>query len=141
MFRKEKLSYNCFLTLEFDNLWFMNFKLISKDDIFLLLTKYDMEIFTMVGQNSNSHKALEKYLSKLLKKDLSIDKGQDYCMKFKDSFQGKILSFVVIINKISKNQLEFKINIRKSVFQMFIDSHQSLISYFKTEVLETLIII
>ena len=132
MFRKEKLSYNCFLTLEFDNLWFMDFKLIPIGDISLLLTKYDIEIFTMVG---NSHKPLEKYLSKLLNKDLSIDKGQDYCMKVKDSFQGKILSFVVIINEINKNQLEFKINIRKSVFQMFIDSHQSLIDYLKTEVL------
>ena len=114
MFRKEKLSYNCFLTLEFDNLWFMDFKLIPTGDISLLLTKYDMEIFTMVG---NSHKPLEKYLSKILNKDLSIDKGQDYCMKVKDSFQGKILSFVVIINEISKNQLEYTLNIRKSVFQ------------------------
>ena len=120
--RKEKLSYNCFLTLEFDNLWFMDFKLIPTEDISLQLTKYDKEIFTMVGQSSNANRPLEKYLSKLLNKDLSIEKGQDLCMKVKDSFQGKNLSFVVIINEISKKQLEFKLNIRTSVFQMFIDS-------------------
>ena len=135
MFRKEKLSYNYFLTLELDNLWFMDFKLIPKGDISPLLTKYDKEIFKMVGESSNDHRPLEKYLSKLLNKDLSLDKDQDFCMKVKDSFQGTILSFVVIINEISKNQLEFKLNIRKSVFQMFIDSHQNLINYLKTEVL------
>ena len=134
MFRKEKLSYNYFLTLEFDNLWFMNFKLIPKEDISLLLTKYDKEIFQMVVQSSNAQKPLEKYLSIFLNKDLSIEKGQDFCMKVKDSFQGKILRIVVIINEISKNQLEFNLNIRKSVFLMFIDSHQSLIDYLKTEV-------
>ena len=135
MFRKEKLSYNCFLTLEFDNLWFMGLKFIPKEDISLLLTKYDKEIFKMVGQSSNAHKPLENYLSMFLYKDLSIEKGQGVCMKVKNSFQGKILRFVVIINEISKNQLEFKLNITTSVFQMFIDSHQSLIDYLKTEVL------
>ena len=131
MFRKEKLTTNCFLTLEFDNLWFMDFKFIPKGDRSPLLTKYDNEIFKMVGQSNNAHKPLEKYMSKLLNNDLSIEKGQDICMKVKDSFQGKFFSFVVIINEISQNQLEFKLNIRKSV----LDSDPSLINYLKTEVL------
>ena len=125
------MSYNCFLTLELDNLWFMDCKLIPKGDMSLLLAKYEKEILKMVSQPSNTHKPLEKYLSKLLNKDLLIEKGQDFCMKVKDSFQGKFFSFVVIINEISQNQLEFKLNIRKSVLV----SDQSLINYLKTEVL------
>ena len=113
----------------------MDFKLIPKGDMSLLLTKYDKEILKIVGKSSKADKPLEKYLSKFLKKDLSMEKDRDLCMKVKDSFQGKNLGFVVIINEISQDQIEFKLNIKKSVFQMFSDSDQSLINYLKTEVL------
>ena len=139
MFRKEKLSYNCFLTLELDNLLFMDFKLIPTDDISQQLTKYDKEFFKMVGQSSNAHKPLEMHLSKLLNKDSLIEKGQDlpksYCMKIKDLLQEKMISFIVIIDETSLNQLEFKVNIRKSIFQLFLGNNQDLINYLNKEVL------
>ena len=138
IFSEEKLPYHCFLTVEFDNLWFMDFKLIPKSDMCLLLAKYDEEILKIVVQYDNAQKPLEKYMGKLLKQDLSIEKSQDisksYCIKVKDSFQANIVSFVVIIKDISLNQLEFKLNIRKSVFQM-LDNHQNLINYLEKEVL------
>ena len=133
------MPFNCVVTLEFNNLWFFYFKLIPKDDISLLLAKYDEELFKIVSQYNQSKTPLEKYLMKLLKEDLSSEHSQDYpksyCIRVKDSFQTKMLSFIVLINEISLNQLEFKLNIKKSVFQMFLDSDQDLINYLKKEVL------
>ena len=119
----------------------MDFKLKQKE-IFLLLTKYDEEILKIVGQYDNTQKPLEKYMSKLLKQDLTREKDKDlpksYCIKIKDSFQEKIISFIVIINETNLNQLEFKVYIRNSVFQLFLENNQDLINYLKKEVLEKL---
>ena len=52
--------------LFYNNLWFMDFKLISKSDISPLLVKYDEEILKTVGQYDNAEKPLEKYLSKVV---------------------------------------------------------------------------
>ena len=117
----------------------MDFKLIKKEDISLLLTKYDEEILKIIGHYDNAQKPLEKYLSKLLKQALPIEKGQDlpksYCMKIKDLLQEKMISFIVIIDETSLNQLEFKVNIRKSIFQLFLGNNQDLINYLNKEVL------
>lgn len=117
----------------------MDFKLISKSDIPLLLAKYGEEILKIEGQYDSAEKTLEKYLSKVLKQDLSIQKGNDfqksYCMKVKDSFQARKLSCVIFINETSFNQLKFKLNIKKAAFQMFLGFHQDLINYLKKEVL------
>ena len=127
------------MTLEFDNLWFVDFKLIPKDDTSLLLAKYEEEILKFFGQNDNNQKPFEKYMSKILKQDLPIENVQDspksFCMKFKDSFQAKSFNFVVTISEKSLNQVEFKLNIRKIDFQMFSDCHQDLMEYLKKEVL------
>ena len=139
MFSKEKLPFNLFLTLELNNLWFMDVKLIPEGETSILLAKYNKEILNILRQYDNVQNSLEKYLSKLLKQDLSIEKRADsqksYCLKAKDSFQSKMLRFVVII-KIDKNQLEFKLNITNSVFQASLDYRQDLIKYLRNEVLE-----
>ena len=122
--------------MELDDLWFMDFKFIPKADISHLLAKYDEEALNFFGQHYNGQKSLEKYLSKLLKQDLPTEELQNipksYCMKVKYPWQSKRLSFIIIINETNLNQLEFKVHIRKSVFQMFLENnHNDLISYFQ----------
>ena len=113
----------------------MDFKLISKSDIHLLLAKYDEEILKIVSQYDNAEKSLEKYLSKVLKQNLSIETPKSYCMKVKDSFQARKFSCLIIINETSLNQLKFKLNIKKADSHIFLGFHQDLINYLKKEVL------
>ena len=140
MFRKEKLPYEYHLTLDIDNLWFLRFKYIPISDISLVNLKYNKEILRMVCQNNeNVQKILSKTWSKILKQDLAIVKEQylpkSYCVKVKDTFQAKNFSFELIINEISLNQLEFKVNINKFVDE---DSHQDLTNYLKRDVFNAL---
>ena len=125
--------------MEFDNLWFVDFKFILKGDTPLLFAKYDEEILKIFSQNDNIQKPLEKYMSKILKQNLPIENVQDfsksYYMKFKDSFQTKVFNFVVTISETSLNQVEFKLNFKKSDIQMFSDSRQDLMEYLKNGVL------
>ena len=111
----------------------MNFKYIPIEDI-SQLNKYDKEILRIVKRNDNkAQRLLAKNLWKILKQDLSMVKLQDfpksYCIKVTDSFLAKKFSFGVMINKIGLNQVEFKLNIKQSVFDEFLDSHQDLMNY------------
>ena len=137
--RKEELSYEYQLTLEIDNLWFMNFKLIPIYERPLLNLKYNKEILRIIGKNdSNTKIKLESYLSKILKKELSItdNRPNSLLIKVTDSFRAKKISFGLMINEISLNQLELILIFKKAIFEEFMDFNQDLVHYLKEEVLD-----
>ena len=135
---KEKLPFEYNVSLEFDNIWFMDFKYINNEERSKLNLKYNVEILKSVQQIDNkTQDLLEKYLSKVLKQNFSKKDYQNpYCLKVKDLFQTKKLSFGVILNKISLNELEFRLNIKKSLFEEFLNFHNDLITYLQQEVID-----
>ena len=125
-------EYN--ITLEFDNLWFMDIKHIPMEEISHSNLKYNKEILRIVKQiDDNTQRPLTKNLSKILKQDLSKFSHQDlsksYSIKVTDSYLAKKFSFSVTMNEISLNNVEFKLNIKQSVYDEFLNSHQDLINY------------
>ena len=119
----------------------MDFFYIPLNDMSPLRIKYNKEILRVVCQkHHNTHKILSKHLSKILKKDFSIDKTTKYpifhCLKITDSFQNKKISFDIIVDELSLNQIELKLNIKQSIYEEFVDSHQDLIDYLKQDVLD-----
>ena len=88
-------------------------------------------------------KMQNNYLSKIFKEDFSdimVDLqssesalSKAYCMKVKDSFQGKDFGFEIIISDCG-NEVDFKIKIKDIVVEDFSDCLPDLVSYLKKEV-------
>ena len=119
----------------------MEFVHIPQNDMSPLRSKYNKEILRVACQkHHNTHKILLKHLSKILKKDFSIDKTTEYpilhCLKVTDSFQNKKISFDIIIDELSLNQMDFKLNLKQSIYEEFVDFNQELIDYLKQDVLD-----
>ena len=117
----------------------MNFKLIPIYERPLLNLKYNKEILRIIGKNdSNTKIKLESYLSKILKKELSItdNRPNSLLIKVTDSFRAKKISFGLMINEISLNQLELILIFKKAIFEEFMDFNQDLVHYLKEEVLD-----
>ena len=135
----ENTSHEDFITLEIDNLWFMDFVNIPLNDMSPLRMKYNKEILRVFCQkDQNTHKILSKHLLKILKKDYSIATSYPilHCLKITDSFQNKKIRFDIIIEELNVKQIEFKLNIKPSLHEKFVDSHQELIDYLKQDVLD-----
>ena len=119
----------------------MDFVDIPLNDMSLLRMKYNKEILKVACQRHHTHKILSKILSKILQKDyfLMVELTKYpilHCLKITDSFQNIKISFNIIIEELSVNQIEFKVNIKQSIFDKFVDSHQDLIHYLKQDVLD-----
>ena len=116
----------------------MDFKYIPINGISLLKMKYDREVLKIVCQNNQqTQKNLAIDLSKIVKQEFSLENfPKSHNMRIKDSFQAKQISLELIINEISLNQLEFRLNIKHSAYEEFSDCIQDLINYLKREVLE-----
>ena len=112
----------------------MNFKIIPIRDFSPLKTKYNKEILKVLQQNDNH---IQKTFAKFLNQDFSkfklLDFAKSYCIKVSDVFQAKRFNFVVIINEISLNQLQIKLNIKQSAFDQFLDVQQEFICYLNRE--------
>ena len=116
----------------------MDFEYIPINDISLLKVKYDKEILKIFCQNNDkTQNNLANDLSKIVKQEFSLENfPKSHYITVKDSFQAKKISLQLIINEINLNQLEFKLNIKHSAYEDFLDCIQDLINYLKREVLE-----
>ena len=106
--------------------------------------KYNKEIFRMSSSSKNAKQLINNYLSKIFKEDFSdimVDLqsssepafSKAYCLKVKDSFQGKVFGFEIIISDC-ENEVDFKIKIKDIVVENFSDSLPDLVNYLKKEV-------
>ena len=122
----------------------MDFKYIPLKKQSLSTEKYNKEIFRMASSSKNEKQLINNYLSKLFKEgfsDIMVDLqsssepafSKAYCLKVKDSFQGKVFGFEIIISDC-ENEVDFKIKIKDIVVEDFSDSLQDLEKYLKKEV-------
>ena len=124
------------ITLEFDNFWFMDFKYIPIEEVSLLNVKYNKEILRIIKQNYNN---VQTYLGKTLLKILKLDSSkltpQDLskfcCIKVTDLYLTKKFSFAVMVSELSLNNVEYKLNIKQSFHDEFLNCNQDLINYLK----------
>ena len=126
----------------------MDFKYIPLQKQSIFTEKYNKEIFRMSSSSKNAKQLINNYLSKIFKEDFSdimVDLqsssesafSKAYCMKVKDSFQGKGFGFEIIISDCG-NEVDFKIKIKDIVLEDFSDFLPDLVSYLKKEVYDRL---
>jgi len=143
--RKNNNTFENTLVCDIENKWFMDFKYIPLKKNSISTEKYNKEIFRMTSSSKNAKQLINNYLSKIFKEDFSnrlVDLLQSssvlalskaYCMKVKDSFQGKAFGFEIIISACG-NEVDFTIKIKDIVVDDFSDSLPDLVSYLKKEV-------
>ena len=142
--RKSNITFENTLVCDIENKWFMDFKYIPLKKQYISTEKYNKEIFRMASSSKNAKQLINNYLSKLFKEgfsDIMVDLQSSsepafskvYCMKVKDSFQGKVFGFEIIISDC-ENEVDFKIKIKDIVVEDFSDSLQDLEKYLKKEV-------
>ena len=122
----------------------MDFKYIPLKKNSISTEKYNKEIFRITSSSNNAKQLINNYLSKIFKEDFSnrlVDLqsssvpalSKAYCMKVKDSFQGKGFGFEIIIS-VSGNEVDFKIKIKDIDVEEFSDFLPDLANYLKKEV-------
>ena len=116
---------------------------IPNKDVPIVEMKYNKEILEIISNNNNSQNLLNEHLTKIKTQNIfenqtSSSLPNQYCLKIKDSFQSKKISFVLIISENKIGQLKLRINLKKHVFEEFEESIHLLISYLTREVINKL---
>ena len=142
-FRKDYVAQEKTIVLDLENTWFMDFKYIPLQDQLKFHEIYNKEILRLFSSsNKNVKKLLETSLSKILKEDfhkiIESVMINTLCIQVKDSFEAKIFSFQLIIDKCDGDKVEFKVRIKDSEIKELFNSMLKLENYIKRDVLDQL---